>query len=348
MDPKKLETFMCMIQEKNEHVVYIENMLRSDPWLAQCHEPLLKVACDGNERDVVHLLLKYKAYPNTSMNFNPLLYAIFHGCKKEICTLLLDYGAEPNQPLPSSDVYGLTHPTIFQVIEQKAFTMSSDVYDAARIVHETYPILRELQALHDIGAFDEGEEGMICRDMFSKLSDEKKSMWLIQFVADKNLVYVDVLLSMMQGPELNLRTYFDSETALEIACMKSHGVLAHKLLSSKADPNTSNHKGETVLSLAFHIQSLDICKLLLEHGAIDMDLHSKALAMAFEEKLEWPLEYLVMSKEVELQHYAQQFKRIDTLMNSIGMCKEDIVHNLEKEYIDSKVEIDDTPEYLAY
>lgn len=61
-------------------------------------------------------------------------------------------------------------------------------------------------------------------------------------------------------------------TCLMIACYKGHIRIAKFLLALKADVNRKSVKGNTALHDCAESGSLDILKLLLEHGAtMDVD-----------------------------------------------------------------------------
>ena len=343
----KYAQFIKMIKS-NEPCVYLEHAIREDPWLVQCNDEYdseassaLNIACATQNEEIVQILLKYKANPNllSQQHHSPLYFALLQGAP-EICTLLLDYDANPLVvEKGGSSCLEEAKKLLLSSIQNKSCACANLIIQAPLIKQK---LQKWYAADHDD---DDHESALQFLSFFPQLSLISKSIWLNHFVFDEKWHLVLLLLHHNKSVDINFRKYFDSDTSLEIACMHQNIQLVECLLDNGADPNLFDHHNEGIILRAFDSQNLPICRLLLKRNAPHLSLHNDALQMAFaspnEEERTWALDYLVMSKEVELHQHREHLGNVDNIQHIIGANRDEIVHNLHREYLILKEWMDD-------
>ena len=322
------QTFMHMCQEC--HTALIESMLKRNAWLADYNECMLLRVCETNRVDVVHLLLQYKAMPNLSCELHPLQYAMDQGYG-DICILLLDYGANPYH------LGGTSHTTLHEHALEVAG--SSSPPNVKRAAMDVLMAVAVQGIWTDVNQKNSADRVVLYEKLFPHVSPHKRAMWLIDSVHDEIMCEVEWLLRM--PVDLDCRMYSDTKTALETACSNRNVPLMEALLLKKANPHLRNHQDQTVLHQAFLMQDMNVCKFLCEHNGWEKDVHQIALHDAFDRSDEWALQFLVMSKQVELADYAQRFHDIPNIRHIIGHDEQEIIRNLYKEYLESSQTLPD-------
>lgn len=238
--------------------VLLEEGAAANELLEEHQQFPLEMAADLGYPEIIRLLLKKGANPNTSFGALSPLWRAIESVNPESACYLVDAGADIQLPGPEGDL-----PMFYAVLDQDTALVKTllkagaDPNDAGRNNRPLHMAAERgdlviVQELIDAGAYVNAPDEFGEPPLFAAVQGQQSEV-------------IDLLLQ--NNAEINSSNEIGESVVHEIIYSPNPLLLQH-LINQGADPNHQDQAGETPLHRAAEANDLEMARVLLSNGAI--------------------------------------------------------------------------------